>query len=328
MRILICTDGSDQSERATRLGCEVAVACQADVTLFGIKETTGGAEVIQDALRRAQQLFETHKIAAEAVTKAGQPIEEIVKRTEDLSYDLVVIGAVRKGRYGPFSMSSKAYKIVKLIKPPVLVSMGNPPAIKRMLLCTGGKGYIESAFDLIGKVAKGTGSSVTLLHVMAQVPAIYSEIQRLERDIDLILNSTSELGRNLRREKESLTSMGIPTEVRLRQGFVLEEISKEIQENQYDLIVAGSSLSTGPLRTYVLGDVTREIVDRAECPVLVARHTERPINFAEKVRDFFHSFSFTTPPSKGPGVKQSLAEATQGVARRTPNSSLGCMNIS
>lgn len=293
MKILICTDGSEQSERATRLGIELASACRAEVTLFAIKETAGGSDSILDALRRAQQALEARKIAAEAVTKSGNPIEEIIKRTEELAYDLVVIGAVRKGNSGPFSMSSKAYKIVKLIKPPVLIVMGNVVAVKKILLCTGGKGYIESAFELIGKIAQGTGASVSLFHVLAQPPAIYSEFQKFEQDVDLILSSSSELGRNLRREKESLSALGIPTEVRLREGFVLEEISHEIQDNAYDLIVAGSSLSTGPLRTYVLGDVTREIVDRAECPVLIARHTTRPANLAEKLKDFFHSFSLT-----------------------------------
>ena len=296
MKLLVCTDGSEQADRAVRLAADLAVACQANVTLLGIKETAGKSEPILAALARSQQFLENHRVVVEAVTKAGDPIDEIVRRTEDSNYDLVVIGAAWKGRRGPFSMSAKAYKIIKLIKPPALIVMGNPTGLKRILICSGGKGYIEAAFGLVSQIAQKTGASITLLHVVVQAPAIYSEFRAFDQDVELLLNSNTELGRNLRREKEALAALGIQTQVQLRQGFVLEEISREIGAGHYDLVVAGSTLSTGPLRTYVLGDVTREIVNRANCPVLVARHTTKPPNLKERLRQLFQGFSFTARP--------------------------------
>src|ERR1051325_6397681 len=130
--MLACTDGSEQAERAVRMAGELAVACEANVTLLGIKESSGKSDLIMAALTRAQQVLESQKIPAEIVTKTGDPIEEIVRRTEESTYDLVVIGAARKGHRGPFSMSTKAYKIVKLIKPPVLIVMGMPTPLKRI----------------------------------------------------------------------------------------------------------------------------------------------------------------------------------------------------
>jgi len=296
LKFLVCTDGAEQADRAVRLAAELARACAADVTVLGIQETSGASEAILNALRRSQQLFEAQKIAVEIISKSGDPIDEIVKRTTETPYDLVIIGAVRKGRQGPFSMSSKAYKIVKLIGPPVLVVMGTPATLRRMLICSGGKGYIESAFDLATRIGQKTGASISLLHVMPEPPAIYSEIRKREQDLELVLNSNSELGRNLRHEKEILAAQGIQAEIVLRQGFVLEEIFREIADGHYDLIVAGSSLSTGPLRTYVLGDVTREIVNRADCPVLIARHTTKPPGLKHRLRQFLHSFSMTAGP--------------------------------
>lgn len=278
------------------MGADIAAVCQAEVTILGIKETGGKSETILVALRRSQQLLEDRKIVTELVVKSGNPIEEIVKRTQEVNYDLVVIGAERKGRHGPFSMSAKAYKIVKRVKPPVLIVVGAPRSLKRLLICSGGKGYIENSFQLVGKIALGTGASIALLHIMPEPPPIYSGIRKLELDVDRVLNSNSELGRNLRKEKELLTAQGIPTEVRLRHGFVLDEISREIQSGGYDLIVAGSSLSTGPLRTYVLGDVTREIVNRADCPVLIARHGARPRNLREILSGLIHGFTVSNSP--------------------------------
>jgi nucleotide-binding universal stress UspA family protein len=288
VKILVCTDGSEQADRAIRMASDMASSSQAAVTLLGIKEPGAEPSAVLEALARGQQFLEGRSIEVESVSKAGDPIDEIAKRTEEMTYDLVVIGAVRKGRRGPFSMSSKAYKIVKLIKPPVLIVMGNPTRIKRVLVCSGGKDYIESAFVLLGKLAQNTAASITLLHVSVQPPAIYSEIRKLEQDTDLLLNSNSELGRTLRREKESLASLGVESEIRLRQGFVLEEILRELRERPYDMIVAGSTLSTGPLRTYVLGDITREIVNHADCPVLIARHGRRPRKLRDILGELWH----------------------------------------
>ncbi len=295
MKMLVCTDGSEQAERALRLAVDWAAACEAQVTLLGINESPGKPELLLNALARGQQMLETQKIAAELVTKSGHPIEEIVHRTEQLPYDLVVIGAVRKGQRGPFSLSAKAYKIIKLIKPPVLVVMGNAAAPKRILICSGGKRYIESAFELVGKIAQKMAASITLLHVLPQAPAIYSEIRRREANADLVLNSNSELGRTLRQEQQALAALGTSTSVRLRYGFVLDEISREIREGSYDLVVVGSSLSAGPLRTYVMGDVTREIINRADCPVLVARHVAKPPNFKTTLRELLQGFTLKGP---------------------------------
>ena len=60
----------------------------------------------------------------------------------------------------------------------------------------------------------------------------------------------------------------------LSHGHITNEIIQEIRRHDYDLVVAGSSRNTGRLRSYVIGNVTREIVNRADCPVLVVRIDE------------------------------------------------------
>src|SRR6266566_3602489 len=273
MKFLICSDGSEQADRAIRLGAAIAAGCQAEVTLFGITESERGNKAIVDSLQRGQSLLADKKIHAELITKSGDPIEEIVRRTEEAQYDLVVIGAVRKAARGSFWMSSKSYKIIKEIKPPVLSVAGKSTTITRVLICSGGKRYIERAVALAGQIARGLGAAVTLLHVMPEPPAIYAHLPRIDETASWLLNSHSELGLTLRHGKEMLESLGVTAEVRLRRGSVLGEILREIHEGGYDLVVTGSALSRS-LRTYVLGDISREIVNRADCAVLVVRSEE------------------------------------------------------
>jgi len=270
MKILICNDGSEQAERAMRLGATIAAANQAEVTLLGIQESPGASQALLDSLKRGQSLLEDKKIHAELITKSGTPIEEIVKRTGETLYDLVVIGAARKETRGAFWMSSKSYKLIKEVSSPVLSVAGDTTSISRILICSGGKRYIDDAVLLTGKIAAGLNASVTLLHVTSEPPGILAHLPRMEQDAEFLLRSQSELAQNLRREKETLESMGVRTEAKLRHGGVLDQVLREIREGNYDLVVTGSALSRS-FRTYILGDITREILNRATCAVLVAR---------------------------------------------------------
>lgn len=269
MKILICSDGSEQAERAVRLGSTLAAGCHAEVTLLGIAENPD-SEALLASLKRGTSLLADKKVQAELVVKTGAPIAEIIRHTQQARYDLVIIGAVRKETRGLFWMSSKAYKIIKGIEPPVLLVMGRTTAIQRVLICSGGKQFIDPAVRLAGELARCLGASVTLLHVMPELPAIYARLPGLEQAPELVLGSPSELGRSLRSEKETLQSLGVAAAVRLRQGPVLHEILREMREGAYDLVVTGSAPSRS-LRTYVLGNISREIVNRADCAVLLFR---------------------------------------------------------
>jgi nucleotide-binding universal stress UspA family protein len=143
--------------------------------------------------------------------------------------------------------------------------------LKKILVCTGGKKYIDDAVQVAGEIAKCVDGMVTLLHVMAEPPAIYADLVRLEEDVGRLLASDSELGRNLRAQKESLEKLGLNVAVRVRHGLALDQIFAEVREGEHDLIVTGTSQARGPLRHYIMGDLTRGILNRADCPVLVAR---------------------------------------------------------
>ena len=283
MKILICNDGSEQAEQAIKLAVTIAAGCQAETTLLGISESTGESKPLLDSLKRAQALFEDRKIRAELIIKSGNPIEEIIKRTEEASYDLVIIGAARKSTRGAFWMSSKSFKIIKEIKPAVLSVAGKVTAIKRVLICSGGKRYIDNAVRLAGEISRAVGASVALLHVLPDAPAIYASFRRSEETVSWLLGSRTELGINLRRAKETLESLGVTAEVHLRHGPVLEEILREIHQSHYDLVVTGSALSRS-LRTYVLGDISREIVNRINCAVLVVRSQEKQMDLRHSLK--------------------------------------------
>jgi nucleotide-binding universal stress UspA family protein len=271
MRILICSNGMPAADSATRIGGVMAGACRAETTLLGIAEKPADEQALREALEVEAQVLRHNGVEPNVVIRGGEPIRQILAATSASNYDLVVIGAERRGTSGLYWRSEKTYEVIKAIRPPVLVASGESSELKRFLVCTGGKEFIGAALQLTGEMAAAMGASVTLLHVMAEPPAMYADLVQLEEDLDRLLASKSELGTNLRRQKEELESAGVTTEVRLRHGIVVDQVLAEAREGDHDLIVTGSSESRGMLQHYIMGDVTRSILNHTNCPVLVAR---------------------------------------------------------
>jgi nucleotide-binding universal stress UspA family protein len=271
MKILICSDGTSTADQAARLGGLLAGPSRAETTLLGIAEESRDQPPLRDVLEAQAQSLRAHGVAAEIVVRAGEPIRQILKQTSATTYDLVVIGSRKTEATGLYWRSEKTYEVIKSIPPPVLVAIGECTTLKKFLVCTGGKKSIQEAVQLTGKLAAAVGASVTLLHVMAEPPAMYADLVRLEENVDQLLESKSELGTNLRRQRRELERLGVSAAVRLRHGIVIDQVFEEAREGDYDLIVTGTSQARGLLRHYIMGDLTRSILNRANVPVLVAR---------------------------------------------------------
>jgi nucleotide-binding universal stress UspA family protein len=271
MKILICSDGTPSAETAIQLGGLLAGPLKAETTLLGIVETFQDEHPLRDALQKQAQSLHGRGISADIIVQSGEPVRQITDQTSKAAYNLVVIGARWTGATGHYWRSAKTYEVIKTIRPPVLVAIGECKQLTRFLVCTGGKEFIEQAVNFTGKIAAAVKASVTLLHVMAEPPAVYADLVRLEENVDQLLESKSELGTNLRRQRRELERLGVSAEVRVRHGIVIDQVFDEARECNYDLIVTGTSQARGLLRHYIMGDLTRSILNRSSVPVLVAR---------------------------------------------------------
>lgn len=271
MKILICSDGTAAADNAIALGKLLASPLQAETTLLGIAEKSEDEKPLREALEKQANALGGSGAPMQRIVQYGEPVRQIVDLTAKTEFDLVIIGARWTGATGQYWRSVKTYDVIKSIAPPVLVAIGESDQLRRILVCTGGKEFAEQAVQLSGKIAAAVGASVTLLHVMAEPPGIYADLISLEEDVDRLLESKSELALNLSQQKKQLEQLGVKAEVRLRHGIVIDQVFEEAGTGGYDLIVTGTSRARGLLGHYIMGDLTRSIVNRAVCPVLVAR---------------------------------------------------------
>jgi nucleotide-binding universal stress UspA family protein len=285
MKILVCGDGSERARKALASAAIIANATKAETTIFGITEIEQDEPRLLEALREESRIFREQDVKLEIVTEFGDPVAQIIRRTEETAYDLVAIGAERRGAQGFFLPSTKAYSITEAIAPPVLVVPVSRPEIKRILICTGGGTYIDNAVRFTSKIAKDLSAEITLLNVTPQPAAMHGTLFRRQEDVEALLNSNSALARNLRTEKEIIERAGVPAVVKIRHGIVIHEILAEVERSEYDLVVTGSWPVRDAWRNYAVGNVTREIVNRTDRPVLVIRSDIEAAPLAQRLRE-------------------------------------------
>jgi nucleotide-binding universal stress UspA family protein len=269
MRILLCTEGTQRSQHAIELCLLIAKASKSEVTIFGVTEVESNERPLLEALRQTQGVFRAEGVDVEIVSKHGEPISEISKRAQESNYDLVVIGGESKPTGEISVLSQKAYEIIEILLLPVLVVPVARPGIRRILICSGGGTYIERAVRLVSGIARDLGASATVFNVIPRAPVVVSERRERELIPEVLLNSESALAKNLRAAKEMLASMDVPAEIRVRAGIVDTEIAAEIEAGDYDLVVLGSKKSRDVFTEYLMGNMTRRLVNWSARPVLV-----------------------------------------------------------
>lgn len=121
--------------------------------------------------------------------------------------------------------------------------------------------------------AKQNNAMVLLLHVIGkhvqQSVDVYSIDYRVVQELELQIRTAAE--ENLKKQLERFPDrQGIEITTNIRNGVAYEEILKEQEEKNIDLIVMSSLGKTG-LAKYLLGNVARIILKEAKCHVLLAK---------------------------------------------------------
>ena len=126
-----------------------------------------------------------------------------------------------------------------------------------------------------GRIAQATGATVELFHVMAEPPHVFEDMED-EEDVERLMRTNSGLARSLDRQRKILTAAGVPNQLRLRYGVVVEEVGDEIESGDFDLVVTGTHpTGEGLLADWMMGDMTRALVEQVDRPILIVRTAGR-----------------------------------------------------
>jgi len=144
-KIMIATDGSDTSKKAALIGIDIAQRANGSITavyvmdilrlahlpgyatLPGLKDKI--LELMQDEGREATQFVEDHaqmmKVPCHKIQAQGNPTEELLKASQKLGMDLLVMGSLGRTGIEKFLLGSVAEKVVLQSTIPVLLIKGD-----------------------------------------------------------------------------------------------------------------------------------------------------------------------------------------------------------
>lgn len=278
MKILLCTDGSSHTVRGLNLGMRLARAAASSVDILAVpsarlrtRDERGREEDTNRLVEAAAADLEEAGIPVTIQWRTGRIAEEAVRQAQTTPYDLLIMGS--RGRRGlvRLLLGSMALHVTGHAPASVLVVKGRAEDLKRFLVCSSAGPVSEHTVRFAGRLARALGASVTLLHVMSQLPLTEGAVLAdLEASAEELIQRGSREGLHLSRMLDLLRVEGVATHAVARHGLVLDEILAEVQEGRYDLLVTGAHVTPG-LNARLVDNLSADILLAANCPVLVVR---------------------------------------------------------
>ncbi|MFQ5857063.1 MAG: universal stress protein [Anaerolineae bacterium] len=285
MKILLCVAGMPYAEAAVSFGSIIAGVTKSPVTLLHVAHRKKDRAAGERILAAAREMLPG--LTVEMRIRQGDPVRQILAEVQEGHYDLTVVGARQGGGLTQQLLGSVAQKVVRCIPTSVVVAReigpvlsdvlslskgpAEGPSLERVLICTGGKDVAVPVIEAGAWLAEAAHAQATLLHVTSFAPGMYTGLHAIEETLPRLLQTDTPTARHLRRGAEILERHQVTAKLRLRQGIAADEILRETREGDYDLVVIGASGAAGRLREWLLGNVTRQIVEHSPHSVLVVK---------------------------------------------------------
>jgi nucleotide-binding universal stress UspA family protein len=275
-KILVCTDGSPDSEGAITAALQLAKTTGSTVFLLEVLIYLAGyelqspdtlappmvnLELMQVQEDAARERLETWKAEAakEGVTleprirSGASPYEGILEEAGEIQPDLIIMG--RHGYTGltRLLMGSVTARVIGHRPCHVLVvPQGVLLSFERLLIASDGSPYSEAAWDEALTLARTMGSALIGVAVATS-----------DRDIPVVTGVV----RNL---EAAAAAQDVTLETMIPMGRPEEGIVKAAEFKQVSLIIVGSHGRTG-LKRLLMGSVAERVIGHAKCPVLVVK---------------------------------------------------------
>jgi nucleotide-binding universal stress UspA family protein len=277
MRILIYIGDLITDIPSLFLGRLLAGHLQAEVTLLTVfsKDIDKGL-----AKKRGQKLLEQAReqvpdLVVKTRVRRGKVAKRILEEVKGKQHDMVVITASRIGGY-PRKASVSRETLPKI--PCSVVIAKNPRAeINRILMLTGGLKVSEAMIKIGAGLANKLKASVTLMHVTANVPSMYTGLETIEETLEELLQTDTPVAKHLRKCAQILDEHHVTSEIKLKHGEPVYEIVREVDGGEYDLIIIGASKATSVWKEWFLRNVTKDVVDLVRIPIMIVNqeHAEK-----------------------------------------------------
>lgn len=264
MRWLIVMDGSKRSEQAAAYAASLMHPQEDDAVLLATGQIETGPENILASLEK--------KLAVGIVSVSELP-DAVPEAAAETRAEIVVYGSRGRRGWSRLLLGSVAAYLERRLGCSLLVVRGEPRPVRKILIASSLHSDGLRPVEIAGRLAQRTGASVTLLHVMSQLP-LHDEAPEtpLQATAEEAISLETREGVLLSRSLALLQASGIPARAVLRHGLVLDELTAEMREGGYDLLVIGGHRSPAdlPFGSLLTEDVAEDILMATRAPLLIA----------------------------------------------------------
>jgi len=251
------------------LGELIARQLDAEVVLLHVvpkdKEKKEERKAGEAILNQALPLFDG--LSVKTRVRRGKVAKRILAEVYEYQHDMVVISSSRIGGY-PRKLSVNREILPKM--PCCVVIAKNPkPEIKNILMLTGGLGGSEAMINAGARLAGAFKARVTLMHVTANVPSMYTGLGTIEETLEEMLQTTTPIAKHLRRAARILEEHEVSSKLKLKHGEPVYEIVREVDSGDYDFVIVGATGATTILKEWFLRNVTKDVIELEGIPVMV-----------------------------------------------------------
>jgi nucleotide-binding universal stress UspA family protein len=265
LKLLIYQDGSHASQQALDYVAPIAREAHVTVTILTADaDPTRAADMYSRAASRLQVADIRHVNRAEAGDVA------LINEANAGPYDLAVFGPLRE-RWSRWLRLGSPPALSAQLPISSLLVRGAARHISRVLICAGGDPTVIEDARLTARLARRTGATATILHVLSQMPMIFGVRTPEERVLEAFEATGAPEVANMRAAVDVLAESDVEAAIKIRIGLVIDEIVAELGEGGYDLLVIGAHRSQTLVERLLLEDVTKDILGQSPVPVLVVK---------------------------------------------------------
>jgi nucleotide-binding universal stress UspA family protein len=283
LKILVGDDCSEDDLEAVALLEDLPISSETEIIVFRAFSATRAREItlMEDALYQTCNQLRKKGLKAKAELQEGFPMEKFLKYAEEQKPDLIIIGAKGLQATAGILLGVVVQHIFEYAPCPVLVIRGPYNGLRRVMLITDGSASSQQALQYLDRMPLPVDTRIWVMHVLPprSIPQILL-VSAFLGGMPVAIQDTEEYtvmgvkemeaGQALIKETlEALQLMGKKAEGILKRGDAATEIMAVVKELNIDLLITGSR-RLSPIRSVMMGSVTRTLVHYSNCSVLVA----------------------------------------------------------
>lgn len=274
--LLIATNGFRGTWPAIEYGAWLAELMKIRVTLLGVTEKSGAAtsndsSLLDNVFTKAEELFQKKGLQYSLERRKGDA-EHIIPEKANQGDFITVVSPLGRSRFRHWLIGRSLRTLMEQITGPMLYVPEIRLPLRHLLISSGGLGYEVDAENLAMQVATISRADVTILHVIPPTDLDYPTTRNVREHVRDLQDTDTILGRSLRKGLDIAQAAGLNAKLITRQGHIVEEILAEIRQGNYDMVCMGSRYSVHALRQLYTPNVTAEVAEAVNCPVLTVRH--------------------------------------------------------